>query len=690
MQRIFFTVALTLLVATVSAQYKTSITVVAKAKNDGIWLRWAPVDPTVWRLGNTHGYVVERFTLLGNGELENPLGERLSPVPLRPYTLAALGELSKTIKEADVLGELIYDEDLKKPVKANDPYSLLARNQDLENKYGVALLVCDLSTEVAKAAALFLVDHKAVKGKRYIYRVSVASSSVHTEPGVVVIDMTDEKPLIALKDLKADFRDKTVSLSWATLLHTGTYSSYYIEKSEDGKIFKRLSDLPYVHMSNQQESETAFFVDSLDTNNKMYYYRIAGISPFGETGPPSNVVSGKGRENLHGYIVIRQGKLLDDATGADTKGKKVKLTWEFPPEAEAHMSGFVVSKSGKAEGPYTDVTNTTLTKSVRDYTDITTLYNTYYIVKAVDESGNELSRSFPFLIQIEDSTPPEVPTGLTGSINEKGVTQLKWIANKDQDLMGYRVFRSNSLDEEFVEITKSLQAIPAYRDTINIKVLNRKVFYRVVAVDKNYNNSEYSLPLSLLKPDIIAPIAPVFTKAEIQKGTIVLKWSNSTSPDIAKVELVRLDKEDRVSRVIKTWQPSAVGDEHTELSLTPGKTYQYKIVVYDSSDNIAEGVSPQLYYETGFRNAVGNVKVVVDRDAREIKFEWNNSAPAVKCTIYRKKNDEPLILYKTIDGNVENFSDKNITINSNYTYKIQVTYAKGIKSLLTEELKVVY
>lgn len=687
LRRIYFLVLLCFSVNVCVAQFNpaTGIKVIAKSKKEGVWIRWAPVNPTVWQFGNKYGYTVERFTVIAGGELENPAGEKLTVTPLKVYSTAALERLSNTVKEASVIQEIIYGEEGTTTYNSNNPASVLARNNELENMYGVALLVCDLSPEVAKAAALFFNDEKAVKGKRYIYRISVAHEPANGQPeqGGAVVDVTEEKPLPPLKDLKAEFRDKSVSLSWPTLLHTGIYSSYYIEKSTDGKTFARLSEFPYVHMSETPNTETAFFVDSLDANNKRYHYRIAGNSPFGETGPPSNIVSGEGKDDLTGYLIIRQGKAIE--------AKNVRIAWEFPHEAEKQISGFHVYRASKAEGPYVAANRTMLSTADREFFDETSFYNTYYQLSAIDKSGREVARSFPFLVQVEDNNPPAIPTTPMGTIEKNGLVKISWPANKDPDLMGYSIFRSNSLDEEFIEATSRLLKQPFFLDSIDLNVLNKKIHYRVTAVDNNYNQSDFSEVLTLTKPDVVPPTAPVFTKAEIEGNTIALKWVNSRSDDIAKVELIRIENEMRTSRVIRTWiSPSPVGSEYVESSLEPGKTYQYKIMVYDSSGNTSAGASPQLHYETGYRNAVKDLTATVDRDGRQIRFNWKNAMPAIRCSIYRRKNDEPLKLYQTLEGNIESFTDKRISVNNRYSYKIQVTYPMGLKSVLSEEVKVIY
>ena len=663
-----------------SQNVPVAIQALAKSKKEGVWLRWAPSNATMWTLGNKHGYTIERFTLKPDGELENPSGEKLTSVPLKPISQAGFEKLSNEVPEASVVEELIYGEDAIKTYSENSPASVLVRNREMENQFGISLLMCDLSRRVAEAAGLFLHDATAIKGKKYIYRISLAfqpKGSVF-EPGVIIVDVTDEKPLLEIKDVNAEFGDGKASISWSTLLHRGIYSAYYIEKSVDGKTFTKLSDLPYVHMSESLDAENAFYVDSLDANNKTFYYRIIGITPFAESGPASNVVSGSGKDNLSGFLVLREAK-------ADPE-KKVSLKWEFPAEAEKQIFGFIVSRSNLPSGPFKDVNNTPLTKNVREFIDATTFYNTYYIVKAVDNTGKELSRSFPFLVQVEDTTPPAVPVGLKGSIDKQGQVIITWNANTDADLLGYRVFRSNRPDEEFVEVTKSILTTPSFLDSIQIEVLNKKIYYNIVAVDKNYNPSEYSQYLTLNKPDIVAPAAPVFIQAEVKGGKINLAWTNSPSDDVARLELTRIEKEERTTRPIVSWKLQLLADKYIEPSLPVGKTYQYKLTVFDSAGNYSEAFSPDVFYETGIRDAVTGLKASADQEGKKVAVSWKNPLPAVKCFIYRKKNDDPFTLYQTLDGNIENFTDKWVVPNFTYSYKVQLGYPKGVKSEISSEV----
>src|SRR5690606_1035903 len=131
------------------------------------------------------------------------------------------------------------------------------------------------------------------------------------------------------------------------------------------------------------------------------------------------------------------------------------------------------------------------------------------------------------LIQPADSIPPIAPVGLEGVIDSLGVVTVSWQANTEKDILGYRVFRKNIEKEEPVQLTVSPTELNSYSDTVQLKSLNGKVYYSVIAVDKRYNQSEFSKSLALEKPDVVPPSSPIFTKYSIEKGSVQLQWEPS-------------------------------------------------------------------------------------------------------------------------------------------------------------------
>lgn len=682
-------------------QSNRSIEVIAQSKGDSIWLRWAPVTPVVWQSGNKYGYEIDRYELNEAGEIVTAQGLRLNPETLKPLRKEILQNTTDPTSDALALSELLYPE----PNATNnsiDPLQALTINEEIENRYGVALLLCDRSISTAKAAALFWCDTKITPGKRYIYKIGIAHqfTDFEIEPGITVADASPAKQPPAITDLKAEFRNQNVMLQWQTRFHRGIYSFYFIEQSTDGKIFKRVSDMPYAHMSKLSDAEEAYYVDSLNANYTLYHYRILGVTPFGETGPPSNVVSGRGKDDLAGTLIIRDATIVPTTTKpvprkakqnkpVNEKKSVVQISWEFPASHEKETASFIISKANSADGPFTDI-NPPLEKSIRNHLDETTLNNTYYQVRAIDADGITVAQSYLYLVQIEDNTPPAAPNILSATIDKSGIATLQWQANTDPDLMGYRVFRTNSESEDPVEITKSILTHTQYIDTINLAVLNKEVFYYTIAVDKHFNASAYSKAFKVDRPDLVAPAAPRFTTVNIKRDSVELHWTNSISNDVHKYELARYEKENQLTKVIMSWTPQNPKNTFADISLQPGKKYQYKLTAIDSSGNTSTDYTQEFIFEPGYRPAVKEIKHEVNRETKSIRLSWNYSTPYEKCIIYRKINDGQFVLYKTLVSSDLSFLDNGIRINNQYSYKIQLIFSKGIRSALSEAVKVTY
>jgi fibronectin type 3 domain-containing protein len=676
---IFLTLCCHIMLAQPSTPH--AIRILSHVKSDHVWLRWAPTDFMVWQLGNKYGYAIERFQLKTDGTLQSPIPAILHG-GIKPLPKEELSKLATTNDDAAIIEELIYsEEDL---IQQNGPASILQKQNDLNNRFGIALLACDLSPGIARAAGLFFSDSTAQTGVRYIYKIALAISpqKIEVTPGVIVVDVNPAKPLQPFNDLAATFGDKTVTLSWPLMLHQGVYSAYLIERyDEKEKQFKSITGLPYIPMSESTSAEQAHFVDSLANNTLSYQYRVKGITPFGETGPPSNSVAGTGKDDLSGTVVI---------THAKPEKNKVVIRWEFPASFEKRIGGFIIGKSEKAEGPYRSVTSKALNPKAREFPDAFSVASNYYQVRAVDTHGNELSHSYPYFVHVEDNNPPAVPVGLSGSIDSTGLVILTWKENTDRDLLGYRLFSAHNAHHEFVEITQEITTGNTFTDTIRIDVLNKGIFYKVIAVDRNYNTSEYSNHLKLTRPDIISPVPPVISKTALDKAGVSLSWVNSSSSDVAKSVLVRTAMTDSSQIKLLTWSAREAKTSYVDNTISLGERYRYTIRTYDSAGNSSTATSRAIIAESGIRKAVTELTATIDRENKTITLRWKYDEPAAKINIYRRKNNEPFSLYQSLPEATQEFPDNHVVINNAYSYKIQLVLNNRVKTELSKELKVPY
>lgn len=667
---------------------KEGISVLADGKGDSIVLRWAPSAPVIWQMGNKFGYIVERYIVSENGKpVADDIARRpkiLTSTPLIPATKAAFEALAVTDDRAAIVSEAIYGDEFRLETSAGGTAGIVQKHHEMENRFGFSLLMCDLSPASAKAAALLFVDKDVKPTTRYIYRIKLANTfpGFGYEPGVALLDGNEAFKLNHINDLSVKFSDQTALLKWPIFLNNGVYSAYIIEKSEDGKNFANISDRPLVNTSEKENQEYAYFIDSLADNTKKYSYRVKGISPFGDTGPASNIVTGNGKDDITLLAMVDSAKVIDN--------ERVKISWHVDNPENQNVKAFYVLKAAKEEGPYIQMNNEGLSKNVFSYIDKSPGRSNYYRVKAVIDN-DETTVSYPYLALLVDSMPPAPPASIAGTIDSTGVVHIKWQPNKEDDMLGYRVFRSNKLSEEFVEVTSNILAGTAFRDTVTINTLTHKVFYKVIAVDKNFNSSDYSSPYELRRPDTIAPVAPVFGQIRRTDTTMRVTWVPGHGDDLASHSLFRIDKATNERQKIFEWASTETKQEYPDHGLSNGSTYIYELQAADSAGNKAIARSGEIYYETGIRNPIKDVNAKAEREKRLISINWTYKEKDIrKIIVYRSKQGEPTTIYQTLNENPGKFEDKDLFINNTYVYKIQAVFNGGAKSPLSKEMVVKY
>ncbi len=664
-----------------------SIKLISIVRNGSVYLRWAPTTPYLWKIGNRNGYIIERYTIRPDGKIqEKPnQGKKLSSGPIKPYDELSLNRLKITEPNAAVLSEMIYGKNFLPDPSGNNPKEIFEKNQQELNRFSLALLTCDMSRELAICAGLMWIDKGVQADKRYIYKLSLATpGSENIEPGVLFVDMKEETKLLPPRKIKAVFEDKKATLEWSLELDKGEYTAYSVEKSIDGKIFKAINSLPFVYMSEKNaDPSTAYFVDSLNDNNQKFYYRVKGITPFAEKGPPSEIVSGKGKEDMTGFVVIDKA--------AVSKNKTVVLEWSFPKDKVKAIKGYYISKANNSDGPFKDINKVVIPSNQFTYSDLLIYLNNYYKIRVIGLENEEVASSFPYLVQKEDDEPPAVPIGLSGSIDSTGIVKLSWKKNTEKDLQGYRIFRANNLKEEFVEVSKTISNVPVFLDTVVVKTLTKVIYYKVISVDNNYNTSEYSNHITIKRPDKIPPVSPLFKLVVFKQDSISLDWLNSTSNDVALYQLLRKSIDSSEFIRILEWKTGDKKNHFSDKKYIPGKIYQYKLIAQDSSGNNSQVLSGEILAEPGIRKSVSELKANANREKKNILFEWKYQEKSIRYTkIYRSINEGNFILYQTLNGDPGKFEDIEVRAGNKYNYKIQMVLQGGVSSLMSNSITVNY
>jgi uncharacterized protein len=703
-----------------------SMEVLTNIKKDSIQVRWAPTSTIVWQLGNKYGYILERYTIARDGKLiDNPKAEikTLATAPLKPMSESDMETLAVSNDYIAMVKGCIYNEEdnNNSSNKSGGFGALLMGKDELEIRYGFALLASDLSIEAAKAHGLYFVDKEVKATEKYAYRVSIAQQpkGLIVKPAIGIGALNEPNKLNPPRELGINITNDMATLRWLINLDRGKYSAYIIERSVDGKNFTRINDKPYVTAASDKNKAYAFYKDSMPADNINYQYRMKGITPFAEEGPYSNVVGGKVTPDISIPII--------DSIGLTNKNT-LYLHWTLADDVKKITKEIYVTRSPKVTGPFVHLNPKPFKKNADNFIDEKPNQNNYYRIKVIT-TNNKTVYSVPNLGQVSDSIAPNAPTGVKAVIDSNGIVKITWAKNTEKDLLGYRVFKSNTADQDYIEEANRIIKKTSYVDTVAINTLSKKVFYKIAAVDKNYNPSEYSLPVELKRPDKIAPVAAVFTKVvfEDSASQIDLVWiPSSSSDDLTKQILVR--KKIQIVETVqngKTVNTANVLETKTMAVDTTGKlnrfsdntgelgsTYAYWLYSYDAAGNNSHAFSGELFYETGRREALQNITAVADKIKNVVMVRWEkpkDPAPVSYYIIFKAVNNNKFYRVHRISmpdnvntSNVNNANKKNDIANqavlefvdnavetgSVLQYAIKVYFKNNTSTKLSKPVKV--
>lgn len=676
---------LTILILVFQAQKTTSqvnkneIRVIARPLVDSVLLRWAPSTYEIWKEANRVGYVVERFTLVKDTVMvSKPQGVVISHSPLRPSPLPQWEHYSEMDDFVGVAAQAIYGQSFEiSAQKTTGIVDIINKSTDQENRFTFALFSADQSPLTARLSGLWFTDKNVKKGESYLYKVYLAlSATVKYDTGYIYTGPDEYRPLPKPTELKASFGDKMVLLTWIKEGVERYYNGFYIEKSQDnGKTFTTVNQKPFVNPEHEMSDRYRFyfFIDSLHENNRKYIYRVYGHSPFGEKGPISDTISGKGIDNIKDNPHITQKEIINQ--------QQVKIQWEFPSDKAGIIDGFRIVRSHLDTKDFQLISGN-LPVECRTFTDTLPLSVNYYKVVAFKEGG-AATFSLPVLVQMPDSIPPLPPTGLVAYADTSGRVILRWSRNREPDIYGYRIYRGNSKKEEFSQLTVSPVIDTVFYDFVNLKTLSKHIYYQVLALDNRQNYSKFSPVLEVERPDIVPPVAPLITGLENTTKGIVLQWANSTSGDVIRHIIYRSDNHR------KLWFPCAEfrdsTQSFTDTLTTSDSVYSYKIRAMDKSGNFSD-YSRTVTAKKLLSNSKNlTIRYKVDRERNLIFLYWNAPQQQVKSfTIYRKSGNGILSMFANVDGNQLSYTDSALEFNHTYTYGIKICYSNGSVSKLSE------
>ncbi|MBP7821791.1 MAG: fibronectin type III domain-containing protein [Saprospiraceae bacterium] len=665
------------------------IRMVGRYDGTNIMLKWAPLNEELWRKSNRNGYKLLRFSFdtLGN----NSGGfVALHADTIRPWLKSKFESYLKQSTIDDnvaIVAQCIYGKsDPSKYQQWTDQID------EAQNKYAFTLLASEFSNNASEAAGLYFHDKNIEKNKFYTYRlIRINTETSPYDTTDFYINTYEFEPLPKPYIQNKFEGDGRITLYWQKSLHLPYYTSYYIEKSLDGKNFVRQNKRPYQRLISESlplNPDEINWTDTSAQNGKTQYYRIIGLNSFGELSPPSDIITAIPKDKT-------PPKQPFKVSATYLGGSKIKLTWEYDGK-DADMAGFMIGRSRKSNEGFDNISGEKpIDKSKRSWIDENCLETStnFYIVAAVDNAGNA-SASLISYAAILDTIPPSKPYGLEGSIDTNGVVTMKWRLGKEPDIKGYYVYYSHGKDHVLINKTTSLVIDTMWTDTINLWTLTKDIYFAVQAIDRMSNGSVLSDRVRFIKPDIAPPVQPILKDYKVDLGEVTLKWQPSTSPDVSHHVIYRKKPEQSKWETIATIRDLKT-TTYLDTKLEEGTRYTYGMQAIDSTGN-ASNMSDTLSIKTfrNLSNPITQFQAVVDTVGQQITLRWNDESSAnyKKIILYKAVNKGPVLSLVKLEakpGKKNEYIDKRYKPGDTYEYATKVVYVNGSTSQFSPLTKAV-
>ncbi len=629
---------------------KKTIALVARSYGDHIVLRYFATSPALFNTANKFGYVIEKSVFVNNTEME-----KLRYLPLKGSPFVRWNEskweagfknaVFSDSSELKLAGLAMAFSDsaasaTKSDVLSDDLKSLKEQRDNASMKYGFTLIAANRSKLAAEGLALWISDSEVLLGKKYVYRIRVNKPIItDLDDWVYVqVECKNFNPAYLRKDTIISVIEADKSIRF-TFPESTDYYAFNVQRSDNNGItYKKLTNIPSLKLqpAGYMGNTDYGFADTGLINNKKYQYRVTVSTLFAD-----ELILGE-------FIAIPKDQTPPPAPflkSADhIKRKEIQLTWDMIEKDNGDLKGFSISRSSQEKTGYQKITNEILPAFTRNYIDnsFDTDGSIYYKVEAIDSSGN-ISSSFPAYVTVIDSIPPHAPIIKSAIIDSLGKITISIQPNEEKDFMGYQLFKANAADHEFSVVAKTfddstIEKVFVMYDSTTLNTLSKNIYYKLLAFDTHFNQSQPSEIIELKRRDTIPPISPLIADYKIEDTLINIKYINSSSEDVVyNILLKRLAGKDKYDTVFRNNNPAIT--TYQDKKFEYNKQYEYAMVAKDAS-GLYSKISSSIILKTTVSNRIpapvldGRYDKATEKVILQISIDEKLNGQKVKVDIY--------------------------------------------------------
>ena len=599
------------------------ISVIATVRSGKVYLRWIPKKAEDWEKTAKNKYVLSRAQKV-NGVWQ-------SEVTLATLNGITLADSTFWYNKTDSTYGDIYET----TTEVIDPTGLSAEDISLEHffKFYNATSIYNTRFDIAKSASHGHVDSTVVAGNEYRYKVTGylnTTSTINSGTGLEVTATSGGTlpTMQVIATISENRNNPTVNISWRAKELRKYYSTYNLFRINQAGVSLKLNETPIVYngsvvnsldstLSEEErisEINNIVFTDSLPNTSGQYSYLVKGYSYFGDSTSFDLTYISVKRVYLE-YVIVDSiftpnptqyglaWKYMIDSTQANESFLSTNAWQIYVANNESNVQ---FKKVGNPIAKH--IRSSTFSKmSLVSLVDTT---KTLYFKLAAITADNDTIWSQTQMFVPEDHTPPAKPTGFSYTEikdgNNRAVLKFNWNPNTETDLLGYIIKRQIGENDSLlvlaspqfvrpanVEITDTFSREPLLnislldvRDTLALNLSYPVIYYSIIAVDFNNNESD-SMVIQYIVPDTIRPLPPLIksmTSDTLGNVSIDLVYS----PELGTThKIIRLDAIYDDWSMADTIRLTASQRDvpFTNLVPDPGHTYYYIINAYDAAGN---------------------------------------------------------------------------------------------------------
>ena len=622
------------------------------SEENAVEMRFFPDKKSILYSGIKNGFVVERAEITEGIDNEADL-KYIKIAEVFPYDeaqwTAAFSKGNEETKhnlnlakdffdniDKQTGGKFNFDEGIKEMKEQKS-------KEDFE--YLIFVMNAIKDKDVAEAIGLSYTDKTVQKDKNYLYRIKLSKEpkSAYKVVGLPFNIETFVNKKQEERKIYTVTGDKELTFLWE---ESDMVSGALVErKNNKTGNYEPLNETPVYTLS--ETSNRNGYKDENLTNYQWYEYRFYGYNPFGE-----KILFGSAKGMPKDLTPPKKPLLIK---AKHEKFDEVLVEWNVTDPVDSDLKGFLVARGETNDGNFQILHQNLLSKSTRSFTDKTfsRIKSNYYVIQAIDTSGN-MSSSTPAFVTITDSIPPAKPKFISGKIDSLGIVTINIELNKELDLMGYRLYKSNSDEHEFSliregfsdndSIQKPVQII--FKDTVTLNSLTPYIYYKIIALDFNFNQSESSEILKVKRPDKIPPTTPVFKNVIVKQNEVELHFALSESEDVVEQYIYRKLNTDAPWELLSKVDNKSTS--YIDKKVKQGTVYFYSLRAKDDSNLFSEYAKP-VYgkpYDNGVRPPIKNL--VIKKDDKDISLSWEYELlnDNTYFVIYKADKKGNLIQYK--------------------------------------------